>query len=116
MNGLPHIKNNQVVRDKCNLEWEQKMAEVKGMVECTAQENEEKKLEPRDKWSNRFQFLFGCVGFSVGLGNVWRFPYLCYRDGGGKKLSILRTTIFFTKWYVHVYFNVYLIFLRAFED
>ena len=43
----------------------------------------------RQKWSNKIQFLFGCMGFSIGLGNVWRFPYLCYRDGGGKHITLV---------------------------
>uniref|UniRef100_A0A671R733 Transporter n=1 Tax=Sinocyclocheilus anshuiensis TaxID=1608454 RepID=A0A671R733_9TELE len=37
----------------------------------------------RDGWDSKVEYFLAQVGFSVGLGNVWRFPYLCHQNGGG---------------------------------
>lgn len=39
----------------------------------------------RQHWSSKMQFVLACIGYSVGLSNVWRFPYVMYKSGGGKK-------------------------------
>lgn len=37
----------------------------------------------RESWSARSGFIFAAVGSAIGLGNIWRFPYVAYENGGG---------------------------------
>ena len=55
----------------------------------------------RGQWGNKLDFLFSCISVSVGLGNVWRFPYLAFKNGGGK---------------IHVYFYYLLIYMLNYID
>lgn len=53
-------------------------ADLKGIAEMPADAEAQ-----RPTWSGRLEFILATVGYAVGLGNVWRFPYLCYNSGGG---------------------------------
>ena len=42
----------------------------------------------REQWSSRIGFILATAGFSIGLGNIWRFPYLAGENGGGAFLLV----------------------------
>lgn len=51
----------------------------KGSVAGTPLGSGEKLIKQRENWSNPVEFILSCLNFALGLGNVWRYPYLAYR-------------------------------------
>ena len=44
---------------------------------------------PHEDWGHKADFLLAVIGYAVDLSNVWRFPYLCYRNGGGEYTNMI---------------------------
>ncbi|XP_032503939.1 sodium- and chloride-dependent transporter XTRP3 isoform X2 [Phocoena sinus] len=55
--------------------------------------------EARPLWATPLQFVFACISYAVGLGNVWRFPYLCQMYGGGVASVVV-------SFFLSMYYNV----------
>ncbi|PCI35660.1 MAG: sodium-dependent transporter [Elusimicrobia bacterium] len=53
------------------------------------------RFAPRGRWSSQFGFLCACAGSAVGLGNIWKFPYIAGENGGGLFVLIYVLSIMF---------------------
>ena len=61
--------------------------ETSGQKGCKVIEKNEIK---RSSWGNHLQFFLSSLGLAVGLGNIWRFPYICYDNVSAKLRYISR--------------------------
>lgn len=46
-------------------------------------------MPERAQWDSGVQFIMTCIGYTIGLGNSWRFPSLAYEHGGGAYINFL---------------------------
>ena len=63
------------------------------VVRFTTEEREENDGDDvsdkkRHTWASKREYILTTLGYIVGIGNIWRFPYLCMRNGGGKSLPL----------------------------
>lgn len=71
------------------------------IMESSDDESQTSTIIKRSYWHQKIQFLLLSLGYTVGLGHVWQFPYLCAANGGGTYIKIFATNF-------HRYFLLYL--------
>ena len=53
-----------------------------------------------NQWSSRYAYILAATGAAVGLGNIWKFPYIMGENGGGAFVLVyLLSTMYFIYWY-----------------
>ena len=67
-----------------------------------AERSEKAETGGRQQWANSTEFLLSCVSMSVGLGNVWRFPFTAYENGGGGERKYF---LVYIKYLIQKYFE-----------
>ncbi|XP_011503193.1 PREDICTED: sodium-dependent nutrient amino acid transporter 1-like [Ceratosolen solmsi marchali] len=80
-NGHNFDKKNRTVQSQYKICDDRKLPLA---LSLTIKTTEKQEVRPeRQTWGNSMEFLFSCIAMSVGLGNVWRFPFTAYENGGG---------------------------------
>lgn len=65
-----------------------KLIDKESMMSNSSDSSEDENPE-RGNWGNKMEFVLSCLSYAVGLGNVWRFPYVCYRNGAGNSVFFI---------------------------
>lgn len=76
-NGLNYEAN--IVQQQA-LDAEKSTKDLEG---AKSVDEEDESNTGRDQWGKDIEFLLSCIAMSVGLGNVWRFPFVALANGGG---------------------------------